>query len=255
MLLQEMTWPEVGGLSRDTPVLARSRRWSSTGGTCRCSPTACCSARSSAASARAIGGPRAVRAAHVAGQLATTTSTSPAPCPPARASTSTCSTTWSRTSSRTASGGSCSSTATAATSCRASRPSSRSGSGTASASDLLLLFATYWDPRRRPPRPRPDLMQTQMGHACEWETSMMLRLAPHLVRDHTEAEPVAVRHGVRAGVPRLDHEGPHACPATSATRTTRPPRRARPCSRPSPPTWSRCSNGVIAWDGKSWEMP
>ncbi len=56
--------------------------------------------------------------------------------------------------------------------------------------DLLLLFATYWllgtdggqDAR---------FEQQQMGHACEWETSMMLKLAPHLVGDYHAAKPVA----------------------------------------------------------------
>jgi len=43
--------------------------------------------------------------------------------------------------------------------------------------DLLLLFSAYWD-QARPNDGRPDLVQSQMGHACEWETSMMLRLAP-----------------------------------------------------------------------------
>jgi creatinine amidohydrolase len=53
--------------------------------------------------------------------------------------------------------------------------------------DLLFLFATYWylaSPQR------PDLVQTRMGHACEWETSMILRLAPHLVGDRTLSEAV-----------------------------------------------------------------
>lgn len=49
--------------------------------------------------------------------------------------------------------------------------------------DLLLLFATYWDCGSRPNEERPDLAQNQMGHACEWETSMILRIAPHLVGD------------------------------------------------------------------------
>jgi creatinine amidohydrolase len=43
--------------------------------------------------------------------------------------------------------------------------------------DLLLLFSAYWD-QARPNDGRLDLVQSQMGHACEWETSMMLRLAP-----------------------------------------------------------------------------
>ena len=47
-------------------------------------------------------------------------------------------------------------------------------------SDLLLLFASYWD-HAEPSAGRADLVQSQMGHACEWETSMMMRLAPQLV--------------------------------------------------------------------------
>jgi len=49
-------------------------------------------------------------------------------------------------------------------------------------SDLLLLFATYWLLGGKP-WDSASLEQRQMGHACEWETSMMLRLAPRLVGD------------------------------------------------------------------------
>ena len=47
--------------------------------------------------------------------------------------------------------------------------------------DLLLLSATYWTAGADPLRDVPGLQQDHMGHACEWETSMILRLAPHLV--------------------------------------------------------------------------
>jgi creatinine amidohydrolase len=47
--------------------------------------------------------------------------------------------------------------------------------------DLLLLSLTYWESAGGPPTAIPGLVQKQMGHACEWETSMILRLAPHLV--------------------------------------------------------------------------
>lgn len=53
--------------------------------------------------------------------------------------------------------------------------------------DLLLLFSSYWD------LAQPPTVYTQktMGHACEWETSMILRLAPHLVAgDITKLETV-----------------------------------------------------------------
>lgn len=42
--------------------------------------------------------------------------------------------------------------------------------------DLLLLFSTYWEFAQP-----SGVVQPAMGHACEWETSMIQRLAPHLV--------------------------------------------------------------------------
>ena len=50
-------------------------------------------------------------------------------------------------------------------------------------SDLLLLFATYWNLAPDLRASVPGLVQRHMSHACEWETSMILRLAPHLVGD------------------------------------------------------------------------
>ena len=59
--------------------------------------------------------------------------------------------------------------------------------------DLLLLFATYWD-SANPNEGRSDLVQKQMGHACEWETSMVLRLNPALVVGPVQDVP-EVPHG------------------------------------------------------------
>jgi creatinine amidohydrolase len=56
--------------------------------------------------------------------------------------------------------------------------------------DLLLLFATYWQLGAKPWENEPRLQQRQMGHACEWETSMILRLAPKLVGALDQLEPV-----------------------------------------------------------------
>ncbi len=56
--------------------------------------------------------------------------------------------------------------------------------------DLLLLFATYWSLGHPARVIDPQLVQSRMGHACEWETSMMLRLAPPLVGDLSAIEPV-----------------------------------------------------------------
>src|SRR5204863_7513933 len=35
-----------------------------------------------------------------------------------------------------------------------------------------------------------DIKQMRMGHACEWETSMMLRIRPELVGDLSQVEAV-----------------------------------------------------------------
>lgn len=59
--------------------------------------------------------------------------------------------------------------------------------------DLLLLFACYWALGAEPKRVDPSLEQHAMGHACEWETSMILALAPHLVGDYKNAVPVDPR--------------------------------------------------------------
>lgn len=54
--------------------------------------------------------------------------------------------------------------------------------------ELLLLFATYWD-LASPPQSQ-ELHQQEMGHACEWETSMMLAIDPAYVGNYEAAEPV-----------------------------------------------------------------
>jgi len=56
--------------------------------------------------------------------------------------------------------------------------------------DLLLLAATYWLLGAKPNEAGAGIDQHRMGHAGEWETSMMLRLAPQLVGDLGQVEPV-----------------------------------------------------------------
>jgi creatinine amidohydrolase len=59
--------------------------------------------------------------------------------------------------------------------------------------DLLLLFACYWALGSQPHDTDPSLEQHAMGHACEWETSMILALAPQLVGNYQSAVPVDPR--------------------------------------------------------------
>ena len=64
--------------------------------------------------------------------------------------------------------------------------------------DLLLLSLTYWDAAGSPVGTIPGLVQKQMGHACEWETSMVLRLNPQLVVGDVKKVP-EVPHGKAFG--------------------------------------------------------
>lgn len=66
-------------------------------------------------------------------------------------------------------------------------------------SDLLLIEATYWNLHAGPRDLGPSFVQNQMGHACEWETSMILRLAPRLVGDLGGLEPVPHEAGFEPG--------------------------------------------------------
>ena len=60
-----------------------------------------------------------------------------------------------------------------------------------SRNDLLLLFTTYWD-HARPWETLADLQQRSMGHACEWETSMVQAIAPELVGPTAQLSDVPV---------------------------------------------------------------
>lgn len=57
--------------------------------------------------------------------------------------------------------------------------------------NVILLSATYWLLGSRPKQLDPALVQDQMGHACEWETSMMLHLAPALVGERSQIDAVS----------------------------------------------------------------
>ena len=64
---------------------------------------------------------------------------------------------------------------------------------------LLLIEATYWQLALGPRALPPEFTQIQMGHACEWETSMMMRIAPNLVGAIDSLEPVPLEAGFEPG--------------------------------------------------------
>jgi creatinine amidohydrolase len=118
--------------------------------------------------------------------------------------------------------------------------------------DLLLLFATYWHLSPLAHEAHPDLQQKVLGHACEWETSMVLRLTPHLVKAHANIAEV-----------------PFGNPFEPASRGWTMPDRSEPghVGAPAPASAEKGEalfqrftqdavamlHRVIAWDGQSWE--
>jgi creatinine amidohydrolase len=119
-----------------------------------------------------------------------------------------------------------------------------------SRTDLLLLFATYWD-FGAPNAGRKDLVQSSMGHACEWETSMILRIRPDLVGDFSAAAPVSPAYSFdpayRGWVTRERSVVGHIGEPQSAT------------AEKGEHLFATFSTGVVQflrrvreWDGRSW---
>ena len=65
--------------------------------------------------------------------------------------------------------------------------------------DLLLLMTTYWGLDVQPWVINPSIVQREMGHACEWETSMVLKLRPDLVGEYRSLAPVEPGNPFRPG--------------------------------------------------------
>jgi creatinine amidohydrolase len=117
--------------------------------------------------------------------------------------------------------------------------------------DILLLFATYWSLGAKPWETDPSIQQREMGHACEWETSMILRLAPGLVGDYRAAKPVAqdapFAPAMRGWITRERTEPGHIGAPHLAT------------AEKGEHLFSKFAADIIAllervvgWDGKSW---
>jgi creatinine amidohydrolase len=115
--------------------------------------------------------------------------------------------------------------------------------------DLLFLFATYWSLGAGPRDSK--LAQREMGHACEWETSMMLRIAPEFVGDYQNAP------DVEFGTPFLPAARGWITRERSLIGHIGQPRLAS--AEKGENLFQRFGNDVaallrrvIAWDGKSW---
>lgn len=118
--------------------------------------------------------------------------------------------------------------------------------------DLLLLFATYWNLGAEPWLRDPGLQQRVMGHACEWETSMVLKIRPELVGDLGEIAEVpfgnAFEPGSRGWIMTDRSEPGHVGDPRGATAG-----KGEVLFQCFTEEIVRFLERVIAWDGKSWE--
>jgi creatinine amidohydrolase len=118
--------------------------------------------------------------------------------------------------------------------------------------DLLLLLYTYWDTDGNASQWHPQLRQTTMGHACEWETSMVLRLAPHLVKDHRRATPQAPGNAFQPAsrgwiMPDRSEHGHVGDPRDASAE------KGEALFQAFSAGLVAMLERMIAWDGKSWE--
>jgi creatinine amidohydrolase len=118
--------------------------------------------------------------------------------------------------------------------------------------DLLLLTTTYWTLGGKPYEVDPSIKQTQMGHACEYETSMMLRIAPHLVGDLTKVAEVPFGKGFapgsRAWITKDRTEVGHIGDPRHATAE-----KGETIFRVFSADVVKFLERVIAWNGKDWD--
>jgi creatinine amidohydrolase len=118
-------------------------------------------------------------------------------------------------------------------------------------SDLLLLFATYWSLGAKPWEKDAHLRQRQMGHACEWETSMILRLAPALVAPVAKIADVpfgdAFGQATRGWVTRERTVPGHIGEPATATAE-----KGESLFQVFAADVVRLLERVVAWDGQSW---
>lgn len=118
--------------------------------------------------------------------------------------------------------------------------------------DLLLLFITYWHLDVKPWETQPALQQREMGHACEWETSMVLRLRPELVKDHPTVPEIPFGNPflpASRGWTMPDRSGPGHVGIPAAA-TAEKGEHLFQCYTAAA---VRFIERVIDWDGVSWE--
>lgn len=117
--------------------------------------------------------------------------------------------------------------------------------------DLLLLWITYWE-TAKPDGSAMKFAQNRMGHACEFETSMMLRLNPHLVGDLKNLETVEFVQPFEPGGNRAWITKDRTAPGHIGMPQHATAEKGEVLFQTFSAGLAKLIERTIAWDGKSW---
>lgn len=118
--------------------------------------------------------------------------------------------------------------------------------------DVLLVSATYWGLGGKPWEAEASLQQREMGHACEWETSMMLRIRPDLVSDPTATADVPFGTGF-APAHRAWTMPDRSVPGHIGDPRAATAEKGEALFRVFAADVVRFLERVVAWDGRAWD--
>lgn len=120
--------------------------------------------------------------------------------------------------------------------------------------DLCLISATYWLlGGKKPHEFDATIHQEQVGHACELETSMVMRIRPDLVKDVSQLEEVSFGTGAAPGN-RAWITADRTVPGHIGHPRLANPEKGEVCFEVFSNDVVRLLERVLAWDGKTWDM-
>jgi creatinine amidohydrolase len=118
--------------------------------------------------------------------------------------------------------------------------------------DLLFLMTTYWGLDVEPWTHDPSIVQREMGHACEWETSMVLALQPELVGPYASLETIEPGNPFRPGS-RAWKTKDRTVPGHIGVPSAASAKKGELLLDLFSDALVHWLDRVVAWDGHSWE--
>jgi creatinine amidohydrolase len=113
-------------------------------------------------------------------------------------------------------------------------------------------MTTYWGLGVEPWTKDPSIVQREMGHACEWETSMVLALKPELVGPYSTLETVEPGNPFRPGS-RAWKTKDRTVPGHIGVPSAASAKKGELLLSMFSDALVEWLDRVVGWDGQSWE--